>query len=643
MTISKPLQSLLLLVAVAKAVDPSTFFGGSGNGVYLDWLNSSDYARSKWLSSTSDAGLGVAVHWNTNSTHIELAVASKAIGWVGFGIAEAGSMKGADIVMYTAAADELVDSHVLDELAYPVPDVCQSWTLVRSLADDGFIIFEAYRLLDTGDSQDRVIIDDSDEVITATRVIAAWGNESSPSYHGAANRVKGVIRFMSKTAVDELESFQESMAAEAEGTFIIAAQDFVIPAVETTYEKFCFAADDLLAMGIPLDQDLHTIGIEPIIDTRSAQYVHHFVLRASSLPVNIIDCASTFFLETAYAWAPGEMPMRFPYNVGGPLGSSGFTSFQLEIHYNNPQLDDGRVDSSGVKFFYTSKKRQYDLGIFETGDPLMGLIGTPVNSNGGLSEHTFDCGSSCSSSFLNQSVTVVTESLHMHMSGVRMSNSHVRNGEVIRRAEAQFWDFDQQGSLTVVQQPFTIAPGDSFRTSCIYNTKNDEQFGLASSQEMCIAFLFYYPRQAFNFGDLELPYLCGMRFGDFYPACNVDWSNSSLSDMSQVGRSFGVAPSTCPAPPVAISSMSPTAAPASPDSEPTTASPIFSGAVLEPSDSSTVSPTAAPVFPDSKSPTLASPTSSGAVLKPSASSTVTLATTVWVGLMVIHAALVAYL
>jgi Copper type II ascorbate-dependent monooxygenase, C-terminal domain len=212
-----------------------------------------------------------------------------------------------------------------------------------------------------------------------------------------------------------------------------------------------------------------------------------------------------------------------------------------------------------------------------------------------------------------------------------MSNSHVRNGEVIRRAEAQFWDFDQQGSLTVVQQPFTIAPGDSFRTSCIYNTQNDEQFGLASSQEMCIAFLFYYPRQAFNFGDLELPYLCGMRFGDFYPACNVDWSNSSLSDMSHVGRSFGVAPSTCPAPPVAISSTSPTA------------SPTFSGAVLEPSDSSTVSPTAAPVSPDSKTTTPASPTSSGTELKPLASSTVTLATTICVGLMVIHAALVAYL
>ena len=595
MTIPKAHQCLLLLVAVTKAVDPSAFFGGTGNGVYLKWLNSSMYDRSKWLESSSATGLGVALHWSTNESHVQLAVACKATGWVGFGLAEAGGMRGADIVLYSAATDVLVDSYVLDELVYPMPDDCQSWTLVRSLAEDGFIIFEANRLLDTGDSQDHIIIDDSNETVIATRVIAAWGNESSPSYHGLTNRAKGVVRFMSKTTGDELELFQESMAAEAEGIFLLVAENFTIPAAETTYEKFCFSTSDLLALGVPIDQDLHGIGAEPLIDARTAQYVHHFVLRASSVFLNTTeDCSAALFIETAFAWAPGDLPMKFPFNVGSPLGSSGFKAFQLETHYNNPQRDEGLLDSSGVKFYYTSKKRQYDLGVFQTGDPLLGLASLPVSVNGGLSEHVFDCQSSCSSSFVDQPLTVITESLHMHMSGVRMVNSQIRNDEVIRRAEVQFWDFDQQGSLSVVQQPFTISPGDAFRTSCIYNAQNGEDFGLGSSQEMCMTFLFYYPRVSFEIPGIEIPgmeipYLCGLTVGDWFPPCGVDWSNSSLSDISQVMRSFGVAPLTCPvvSGPTATPAVSdPTATPAASDP---TATPAASSPTATPAASSPTS------------------------------------------------------
>ena len=41
----------------------------------------------------------------------------------------------------------------------------------------------------------------------------------------------------------------------------------------------------------------------------------------------------------------------------------------------------------------------------------------------------------------------------------------------------------------------TVTPGDSFRTTCIYDTKgkDDVTFGLASDQGMCISFLLYYP------------------------------------------------------------------------------------------------------------------------------------------------------
>jgi hypothetical protein len=44
----------------------------------------------------------------------------------------------------------------------------------------------------------------------------------------------------------------------------------------------------------------------------------------------------------------------------------------------------------------------------------------------------------------------------MHKSGVSMSNFQIRDGQVIRHAEVQFWDFAEQAS--VVQEPFQLLP-----------------------------------------------------------------------------------------------------------------------------------------------------------------------------------------
>ena len=484
-------------------------------------------------------------------------------------------MRGADIVMYTAENNELVDSHVLDDLVTPIADQCQSWTLVNSVSRDGFIIFEAYRLLDTGDTQDRIILDDSNELVAASRVIAAWGDTAAPTYHGLSNRAKGSVRFMGNStttmSLDEMESFQQSVADEAEGNFTIAANNYAIPAVETTYAIFCFSGADLAAtMGVPLDEDLHIIGIEPVIDLRSSQYVHHFIVTGMNDAWNSsLECQQYPGFELAYVWAPGDMPLKLPDNVGGPLGSLGFKSFKLEIHYNNPELDTEKFDSSGVRFLFTSKKRQHDLGIFQTGDPRLLLMNTMVSNNTALSAHTFDCQSSCSGVFLNESVTVISEHLHMHMSGISMANSQIRDDQVVHVGEVQFWDFAQQGNLRVAQQPFTIQPGDSFRTQCNYNAKNGEVFGLGSSQEMCIAFLFYYPRKVIptDFGDL--PFMCGPKvFGESFPECDASWTRADLQDTSQLGRTFGVASTSCSEPvPASFPSPSPTLnAPSTPTS-----------------------------------------------------------------------------
>ena len=222
-------------------------------------------------------------------------------------------------------------------------------------------------------------------------------------------------------------------------------------------------------------------------------------------------------------------------------------------------MDDNQIDSSGIRVYYTNIMREYDLGVLQTGDPFLSLMDSPVSVNGTFATHSFNCNSACSSLFLNTSVTVISEHLHMHKSGLSMANIQKRNGKVIRSGEVQYWDFDQQGNLGVVQQPFVIEPGDSFQTICNYNAQEGQVFGLGSSQEMCIAFLFYYPRQAMSMSFGEMPFTCSIGLGQDIPECGVEWTASDLSGIDQIERSFGIAPTSCPE--EAIINMKPTLAP----------------------------------------------------------------------------------
>ena len=151
--------------------------------------------------------------------------------------------------------------------------------------------------------------------------------------------------------------------------------------------------------------------------------------------------------------------------------------------------------------------------------------------------HSFDCPGSCST-VAGQTVTVVREYLHMHESGARIMNEHIRNGEVIRRASLDFWEFHQNGNAPIQQDPFVIQPGDAFKTSCYFNGQG-RVFGLASSEEMCIAFLYYYPRvmvriEAIN---LEIPWMCGYNLG--FDPCTTIYDSKNLTSAQDLGRNFG--------------------------------------------------------------------------------------------------------
>lgn len=58
----------------------------------------------------------------------------------------------------------------------------------------------------------------------------------------------------------------------------------------------------------------------------------------------------------------------YPEEAGLSIGGQNFNPYvMLEVHYNNPELQDGNVDSSGIRFIVTKSLRKYDAGVIELG------------------------------------------------------------------------------------------------------------------------------------------------------------------------------------------------------------------------------------------------------------------------------------
>jgi hypothetical protein len=532
-------------------------FGGVSPQGYHAWYNANGisvkYSNYVYMPGSDPAAPhnGVAVHWNIDGDYVNIAVAARATGWVGFGLAEAGGMIGADMVLFTASnPDSVVDAYTDDERNPKVDDCSGDWELMDSNVDldNGFIMFEARRLLDTEDPQDRAIVNDASTLVPPHRVIAAWGDSEAVGYHGL-NRARGAIRFFGLG--NDLATFRTEMARSSEATFEVRSMNHEIAAMETEYAYTCLGRDELIdAHGLPDTEDqLYIIGFEPILSPETEAYVHHFIVYASS-EGNCTEAEDSFG-EIAYVWAPGEGPLAFPDNMGSPLFGSGHQSFNIEVHYNNPLMTPGILDSSGVRFYYTTQPRAEEVGVLPIGDPEVNLYGQSVGA--GLTLHEFDCPGSCSDA-AGQPVTVLREYLHMHKEGLAMRNQQIRNGEVVREGKIDYWEFDQNGNAAILQDPFVVQPGDSFKTSCYFNAPTEDTvFGKSSSEEMCMAFLYYYPRVQIAVpisefiegveGTFEFPWMCGYDIGVSF--CETTHKQENLSDSEEVGRLFGIENDQC--------------------------------------------------------------------------------------------------
>ncbi|XP_071959949.1 DBH-like monooxygenase protein 1 [Antedon mediterranea] len=251
----------------------------------------------------------------------------------------------------------------------------------------------------------------------------------------------------------------------------------------------------------------HVIRIEPVVQPGNEGIVHHLVLKECYGLTNITGNRSLHYVDAMYqfsscskiiyAWAIGGGSLEFPENVGYRIaGEDSVKYLQLTVHYDNAQLLTGVKDNSGVRIHYTPIIREYDSSLLTVGAAVFAFGPIPPKEEAFLVHGS--CDSKCLTEFLQEGeLKVFAVFLHAHLAGVGMRATHYRNGKYIGEiAKDSAYDFDLQ-EFRYLKDHLIVKPEDDLLVECTYNTMDRTKVisgGLAATEEMCLAFLFYYPK-----------------------------------------------------------------------------------------------------------------------------------------------------
>jgi hypothetical protein len=247
------------------------------------------------------------------------------------------------------------------------------------------------------------------------------------------------------------------------------------------------AADLYVCYGFDTDasQKRHVIAGAAHID--NTKVVHHVLLYQADQAVSgtpqPCGAGGGQGWRLVTGWAPGGKNFELPPEAGF-AEEVGTTHWALQIHYNNAQGLVGEVDETGYDLCSTDQLRANDADILATGTF---QIAIPPRS-------TYE--TTCDLTFPQQygAINVVSSWAHMHKLGRAESAKRVRAGQETTLLDAPSYDFSTGAAANAVK--VDVAGGDTIRTSCRWQNGGDTtvSFGDATSDEMCFAFLTYYPK-----------------------------------------------------------------------------------------------------------------------------------------------------
>jgi len=244
-----------------------------------------------------------------------------------------------------------------------------------------------------------------------------------------------------------------------------------------------------------------------LVDPRNTQFVHHVLMYGCNVAAAAqagqgADCfidSSTAMLRNCQkslgGWAIGGEPFVYPSNMARKFFDPSMPYIMMQVHYNNPNMTSGIVDSSAFRYYLIDHPRQINTGSFSVLQPPSPIIQVIPPRTQSFTTYIY-CPAQCTSR-LPRPVNIFSGLLHSHLIGRQLRLRQVRNGrELSPVLQDNDYDFNFQNAI-VFAKPVTIMPGDDLILECVYNSSqrpNATVGGYGTPQEMCTVFLQYYPK-----------------------------------------------------------------------------------------------------------------------------------------------------
>ncbi|XP_063424230.1 tyramine beta-hydroxylase-like isoform X2 [Mytilus trossulus] len=264
-----------------------------------------------------------------------------------------------------------------------------------------------------------------------------------------------------------------------------------VPNRETNY--MCTMFD------LPSNGDFHMIASVPYID--NIYVMHHMLL---------FGCEDTDYVKQTKpnkpepclmgvkhcndiisVWTVGYAGQCASKEFGFRIGVKGYKRVVLQAHWNNPELKDSYVDSSGLTLYYTNKLRPNDAAVMRIGSSYFEL--PPGRSK---VEVVGTCSSQCSKAQLKGPIYITAAGNHMHYLGEKQKIELIRNGTKIQDiTNEDNYNYDKPVTHSF-KIPIEVQPGDELKTTCVFKTTsklNYTYYGQGTNDEMCYGFLIIYP------------------------------------------------------------------------------------------------------------------------------------------------------
>lgn len=154
------------------------------------------------------------------------------------------------------------------------------------------------------------------------------------------------------------------------------------------------------------------------------------------------------------------------------------------------------MDSSGIRFWYTGRLRQYDAGVMELGLEYTDKMAVPPGQSGYTL--TGYCLPQCTAVSLPKTgITIFGSQLHTHLLGTRVITRHFRGRKELDELNRDNHYSTHYQEIRLLARPVHVLPGDALLTTCWFDSMDKSNVtlgGFSISDEMCVNYVHYFPR-----------------------------------------------------------------------------------------------------------------------------------------------------